>query len=252
RRPQDSATFAHLCDQLDVGWLQHGGAAGSAAFPSERGHRGGRARQLRLGRQARFRHPTARTCHVAEPHRALVHRQDEDLRSRLDHDQGQSALGDGDGLDLRLQAGLRVDDLRPRLCLDRCRGMVRDRAGHSAHAHLGIPPAREARVLRRAPMAIVRRSLLMLVLTLYTSFAAGPFVWAGMMSLRTTTEIHSNHFAFPNPAHWEKFSDAWFNSNYGIYFANSLQVVVIAVVILTLVGAMAAHCLARYRFRLNR
>ncbi len=101
-------------------------------------------------------------------------------------------------------------------------------------------------------MAIVRRSLLMLVLTLYTSFAAGPFVWAAMMSLRTTTEIHSNHFAFPNPAHWEKFSDAWFNSNYGIYFANSLQVVFVAVLILTLVGAMAAHCLARYRFRLNR
>jgi multiple sugar transport system permease protein/raffinose/stachyose/melibiose transport system permease protein len=31
-----------------------------------------------------------------------------------------------------------------------------------------------------------------------------------------------------------------------------MQVVVIAVIILTLVGAMAAHCLARYRFRLNR
>src|SRR4029078_4527055 len=101
-------------------------------------------------------------------------------------------------------------------------------------------------------MAIVRRSLLMLVLTLYTSFAAGPFVWAAMMSLRTTTEIHRNHFAFPIPAHWDKFSDAWFNSNYGIYFANSLQVVVVAVLILTLVGAMAAHCLARYQFRLNR
>jgi ABC-type glycerol-3-phosphate transport system permease component len=101
-------------------------------------------------------------------------------------------------------------------------------------------------------MAAVRRSLLLLALTLYTSFAAGPFVWAAMMSLRTTTEIHRDHFAFPSPAHWEKFPDAWFNSNYGIYFANSMQVVVVAVVILTLVGAMAAHCLARYRFRLNR
>ena len=101
-------------------------------------------------------------------------------------------------------------------------------------------------------MAVVRRSLLLLALSLYTSFAAGPFVWAAMMSLRTTTEIHRNHFAFPSPVHWEKFPDAWFNSNYGIYFANSLQIVVVAVLILTLVGAMAAHCLARYRFRLNR
>jgi ABC-type glycerol-3-phosphate transport system permease component len=98
----------------------------------------------------------------------------------------------------------------------------------------------------------LRRSLLLLALTLYTSFAAGPFVWAAMLSLRTTTEIHRNHFTLPNPPHWNKFADAWFNSNYGIYFANSLQVVIVAVFILTFVGAMAAHCLARYQFRLNR
>jgi multiple sugar transport system permease protein/raffinose/stachyose/melibiose transport system permease protein len=101
-------------------------------------------------------------------------------------------------------------------------------------------------------MAIAQRSLLLLALSLYTAFAAGPFVWAAMLSLRTTSEIHRNHFALPNPPHWEKFPDAWFNSNYGTYFANSLQVVVVAVLILTIVGAMAAHCLARYRFRLNR
>ena len=101
-------------------------------------------------------------------------------------------------------------------------------------------------------MATLQRSLLLLVLTLYTAFAAGPFVWAAMLSLRTTSEIHRNHFALPNPAHWDKFYEAWFNSNYEVYFVNSLQIVVSAVAILTIVGAMAAHCLARYRFRLNR
>ena len=58
----------------------------------------------------------------------------------------------------------------------------------------------------RATMPALKRALLLLLLCLYTSFAAGPFVWAAMMSLRTTTEIHRNHFALPNPAHWEKFS----------------------------------------------
>ena len=101
-------------------------------------------------------------------------------------------------------------------------------------------------------MPALKRALLLLLLCFYTSFAAGPFVWAAMMSLRTTTEIHRNHFAPPNPAHWDKFSEAWFNSNYGVYFANSSQIVVSAVLILTVVGSMAAHCLARYRFRLNR
>jgi len=101
-------------------------------------------------------------------------------------------------------------------------------------------------------MAIAKRSLVLLILSAYTVFAAGPFVWAALLSLRTTTEIHRNQFALPNPIHWEKFPDAWFNSNYAVYFWNSLQVVLAAVLILTLIGSMAAHCLARYRFRLNR
>ncbi len=101
-------------------------------------------------------------------------------------------------------------------------------------------------------MASLKRSILLLILCGYTAFAAGPFVWAAMLSLRTTTEIHLDHFALPDPIHWEKFPDAWFNSNYATYFLNSVQVVVAAVLIVTIVGAMAAHCLARYRFRFNR
>jgi multiple sugar transport system permease protein/raffinose/stachyose/melibiose transport system permease protein len=37
-----------------------------------------------------------------------------------------------------------------------------------------------------------------------------------------------------------------------VYFLNSTQIVLTAVAILTIAGSMAAHCLARYRFRLNR
>ncbi len=72
------------------------------------------------------------------------------------------------------------------------------------------------------------------------------------MSLRTTSEIAANHFALPAPPHWDKFAQAWFNSNYSVYFTNSALVVVAAVAILTCIGAMAAHCLARYRFRYSR
>jgi ABC-type glycerol-3-phosphate transport system permease component len=101
-------------------------------------------------------------------------------------------------------------------------------------------------------LPVLKRSALLLVLTLYTAFAAGPFVWAAMMSLRTTTEISRDHFGWPIPAHFEKFPQAWFNSNYSVYFFNSTMIVLSAVLVLTLVGSMAAHCFARYRFRLNR
>jgi multiple sugar transport system permease protein/raffinose/stachyose/melibiose transport system permease protein len=114
------------------------------------------------------------------------------------------------------------------------------------------PADAEASRQTSLPAMVVSRALLLLVLAAYTAFAAGPFVWAASMSLRTTTEIAARRFALPSPAHWEKFAQAWFNSNYSVYFANSAVVVLSAVAILTLTGAMAAHCFARYHFRFNR
>jgi ABC-type glycerol-3-phosphate transport system permease component len=100
--------------------------------------------------------------------------------------------------------------------------------------------------------AQMKQALLLVGLAFFTMFSAGPFFWVATMSMRTTTEIMHNHFALPTIWHWEKFPQAWFNSNYNVYFTNSLLVVVSAVAILTIIGAMAAHCFARYRFRLNR
>jgi ABC-type glycerol-3-phosphate transport system permease component len=72
------------------------------------------------------------------------------------------------------------------------------------------------------------------------------------MSLRTTLEISGDHFAWPKIYHWEQYHRAWFDSSFDRYFWNSTLIVVSAVLIVTLVGAAAAHCLARYRFRGNR
>jgi len=98
----------------------------------------------------------------------------------------------------------------------------------------------------------MRRAPLLLILVLYTAATGGPFVWVAAMSLRTTPEIFANPYALPVHLHWDKFVDAWTTSNYGTYFWNSTIVVVTAVALLTVVGAMAAHCLARYRFRGSR
>jgi multiple sugar transport system permease protein/raffinose/stachyose/melibiose transport system permease protein len=97
-----------------------------------------------------------------------------------------------------------------------------------------------------------KESLLLIVLSLYTAFSTGPFLWVGMMSLRTTSEISANPYGLPEHFHWDKFVTAWTTSNYGIYFWNSTAVVVTAVAVLTIIGSMAAHCLARCQFRGNR
>lgn len=94
----------------------------------------------------------------------------------------------------------------------------------------------------------LRMAALMMFLIMYTAYAAGPFVWVAMMSLRTTTEIAADPYALPWPVHIEKFASAWLDSNYDTYFLNSVTIVLAAVVILTVVGGMAAHCFARYKF----
>ena len=90
------------------------------------------------------------------------------------------------------------------------------------------------------------------VLVAYTVYSALPFVWVGTMSVRTTSEISADHYAWPSTFHWSKFKVAWADSNFDQYFMNSTIVVVTAVLLVTLMGAAAAHCLSRYRFRGNR
>lgn len=95
----------------------------------------------------------------------------------------------------------------------------------------------------------LRRAPLIIFLVIYTVVTGGPFLWVASMSVRTTPEIFAAPYALPKVLHWQKFADAWTRSNYGTYFWNSVIVVVTAVALLTVIGAMVAHCLARYRFR---
>jgi ABC-type glycerol-3-phosphate transport system permease component len=99
---------------------------------------------------------------------------------------------------------------------------------------------------------LTSRGMLFVVLALYTVYAVGPMIWLAAMSLRTTAEINLSHYALPSEFHWWKFGRAWFNSNYDTYFWNSVVVVGVAVAVVTIVGATAAFCLARYRFPGNR
>jgi ABC-type glycerol-3-phosphate transport system permease component len=96
------------------------------------------------------------------------------------------------------------------------------------------------------------RGALSSLIALYTFYALAPFLWLATMSVRTTGEISLDHYAWPKPFHWEQFRSAWVDSDFATYFWNSTVVVVGAVAVVTLVGAAAAHCLARFKFTGNR
>src|SRR5579871_3330607 len=101
-------------------------------------------------------------------------------------------------------------------------------------------------------LSYLRRAPLLIVLIAYTLVTGGPFLWVATMSVRTTPEIFNDRYALPTVWHFGKFVDAWTKANYGTYFWNSTIVVVAAVALVTVIGAMVAHCLARYEFRGSR
>ncbi len=93
------------------------------------------------------------------------------------------------------------------------------------------------------------RYLLLLPLLVYTLYTFGPFLWAAVMSLRTTQEITANHYGLPMPPHWDKYPTAWLNFGYATYFRNSFIVTAGSVFVVTLVGSMSAYVFARRRFK---
>jgi ABC-type glycerol-3-phosphate transport system permease component len=96
------------------------------------------------------------------------------------------------------------------------------------------------------------RGTLIAIVGLYTFYALAPFVWLATMSVRTTGEISLDHYAWPKSFHWAQFRSAWIDSDFATYFWNSATVVIASVLVVTLIGAAAAHCLARFRFVGNR
>lgn len=97
-----------------------------------------------------------------------------------------------------------------------------------------------------------KKTLLLLFVIACTVITGGPFLWVAALSLRTTPEIFDRPYSFPMHPHFGKFLKAWTQANYGQYFWNSTLVVVSAVFLATLLGAMAAHGLVRYPFRGTR
>ena len=88
RRSAHGAVVRHGDAYLEMARLQHDHLSRGAPRAAERGAGRRRARQLRLVREAHpHHHPDAAADHRQSP-RAVLHRQDDDLRPGLDHDRG--------------------------------------------------------------------------------------------------------------------------------------------------------------------
>ena len=92
-----------------------------------------------------------------------------------------------------------------------------------------------------------------LVLLIYTIIAMFPIVLVIMNSLKSRKAIFTSPLAPPLPGTFslEGYATVWERSGFPRYFFNSLTVTVVSIVLILIIGAMAAFALSEYNFRGN-
>ncbi|MEU5875777.1 carbohydrate ABC transporter permease [Glycomyces sp. NPDC047369] len=91
-----------------------------------------------------------------------------------------------------------------------------------------------------------------LVLAVWALLVTLPLAWAVLSSLKTDAEIFASPWSLPASPQWGNWVRAWQEAQIGRYLLNTLIVVGGALVLVMLLGALTAYCLARYDFPGNR
>jgi raffinose/stachyose/melibiose transport system permease protein len=87
-------------------------------------------------------------------------------------------------------------------------------------------------------------------LILYTILALGPIVLILINAFKTRRAIFADPLGLPNGQTFTTigFDRVFANADFGLYFFNSLTVTIVSLVLIILIGAMAAWALTEYKF----
>lgn len=116
---------------------------------------------------------------------------------------------------------------------------------------MSVPPTRAGTLRERSrdPRATsVPSVLLFTVLLAYAFWVVFPMVWVAYSSLKPDAAIFRDTFALPqlNDLRFDNYARAWQQANFGEYFVNSVLVTSVSVVLIVILGAMAAYALTRF------
>lgn len=92
------------------------------------------------------------------------------------------------------------------------------------------------------------RPLLHLALIVWALASAAPLVWMLGASLQSNAEIYRDIHLIPEDPQWGNYAQAWDQSSFGQYFANSLFYTVSVVLGVVVIASLAAYAFARMRF----
>lgn len=100
-------------------------------------------------------------------------------------------------------------------------------------------------------MTIKNRIFQLAVLVCFTIFSAAiiyPIIWLGISGLKSNSDFFLNTWSLPKEWLWGNYKAAW-DAGIGQFFFNSVLVTVISVLVVLLLGSMAAYGLSRFYFK---
>jgi ABC-type glycerol-3-phosphate transport system permease component len=87
-----------------------------------------------------------------------------------------------------------------------------------------------------------------IVLLFFSIIAVYPVYYMVVTAFKTRQNWLHDQFGLPNPITWQNFADAFSRGNIPLWFGNSLIVTFFSLIASTVVSALAAYAIARFRF----
>jgi len=92
----------------------------------------------------------------------------------------------------------------------------------------------------------VSKNIFLVGLLFFAFIVLYPLYWMFISSFKSYDEIYNNVWSLPSVWHFENYITAW-SQGISSYFFNSLFVTVLTILLVVLVGSMAAYSLSRYK-----
>jgi raffinose/stachyose/melibiose transport system permease protein len=110
---------------------------------------------------------------------------------------------------------------------------------------------KEIKTSSKLSLKVKNRIFQTVVLIWFSLFAVViiyPILWLGLSGLKSNADFFLNTWSLPEKWLWENYRSAW-DAGIGQFFLNSVFITVVSVVMVLLLGSMAAFGLSRFQFK---
>ncbi|KMJ56235.1 ABC transporter permease [Bacillus sp. LL01] len=123
--------------------------------------------------------------------------------------------------------------------------MIRMIKTNTKEEYLQVDPEKKPKIKRKLRSRVSKYTVL-LGLLLFAFLIIYPLYWMFISSMKSYEEIYNNVWGLPSIWHVENYLTAW-SMGISSYFFNSLFVTAVTILLVVIIGSMAAFTLSRYK-----